>query len=36
MEEAEGKEDDSETQAHYPIVGSALAYGVYSGGDSKS
>lgn len=32
VEEAE--EDDSETRAHYPIVGSALADGVY--GDSKS
>lgn len=32
----EKKEDDSETRAHYPIVGSALADGVYSGGDSKS
>lgn len=35
-EEEEKKEDDSETRAHYPIVGSALADGVYSGGDSKS
>lgn len=32
--EEEEKEDDSETCAHYPIVGSALANGVY--GDSKS
>jgi hypothetical protein len=30
-----GVEDDSETRAHYPIVESALADGVYDGG-SKS
>ena len=37
VEEQKEEEDDSETRAHYPIVGSALVDGVYSGGgDSKS
>jgi len=35
-QEAHEVEDDSETRAHYPIVESALADGVYDGGGSKS